>query len=59
MRDRAGHLAGTVKEIRDVRVIGCTVEDQDPLDIQQQIEDDIECREKMVVFILQCISQQR
>ena len=42
MRDRsmAAEFSGTVKEILGTCVsVGCTVEDQDPRDIQQQIDD--------------------
>jgi|EP01046_Picozoa_sp_COSAG06_P038661 large subunit ribosomal protein L12e len=50
MRDRsmAATFAGTVKEILGTCVsVGCTVEDQDPRDIQQQIDDgEIECPAK-------------
>jgi large subunit ribosomal protein L12e len=44
-RSMAATFAGTVKEILGSAVsVGCTVEDQDPRDIQQQIDDgDIEC----------------
>ena len=44
-RSMAATFAGTVKEILGTCVsVGCTVEDQDPRDIQQQIDDgDIEC----------------
>ena len=44
----AATFAGTVKEILGSCVsVGCTVEDQDPRDIQQQIDDgDIECPDK-------------
>ena len=50
MRDSsmAATFTGTVKEILGTAVsVGCTVEDQDPRDIQQQIDDgEIECPAK-------------